>query len=193
MRALEIKLLPTHGPPPCWISQISHSHSSAREIMGRLSHLFNEKSSVKRLKSIWRENFSLLAWVGFLCDPKRCRLFNYLFSLILCASHFRVCPFLPHSWVRHERRVCRLNGKQNKRKLSISVVEQFLCHRKNSSPERFMQFLCHFSCCCQHSFASSLVGMAMINWLCLCFYLRSPTNNEPETETTWALKKPEAI
>lgn len=56
----------------------------------------------------------------------------------------RVCPFLHVSMYPCSvfsslevdlKGVCRLNSKQNKRKLSISVVKQFLCHRKHGSKE----------------------------------------------------------
>lgn len=111
--------------------------------------------------------------IGFLCDPKRCRLFDSWLPLILCASHFSCESFSQSHCLSHSShwKACVQVEKQSGewRSCQFSLLNGVLCHRKGGPKQvkgcrwRFVQFWSHFS--------SPLCGMLTINWLCLCFYL----------------------
>lgn len=127
--------------------------------------------------------------------------------LIICVlwsfvrrSIFLVCVPFPSSLESGMKGVCSLNEERNKGKLSICVVKQFLCHRKKKSSKRLLVEI--YAICVSFfmwflNTLPSLCGMMMNNWLCLCFYLWSPTNNamasESFAEHNWQHLKPEAI
>lgn len=167
MRASEIKLLfrvPANSFNEFFMFSSRKFLASSKTFMqqvestlevSRRIHLRCEIFSVKCLKSISGDILSLLVRRLLVWSQHRCRHFDYSNALILCCSKsFLVCVLsvvLDPSGLTWKACV-RLNGSRNKGKLSIIVVKQFLCHRKEATRGglRFVHFRVIFHVISQH-------------------------------------------